>query len=121
MCLTILVGSLSGISVRACIWDRDTVQLETRLFPGALDVMTGRFPRHSEEFYRWRAGRVRALLAAEPAIPALVDDLAVAVHKLGRHQEAIDLLKESLKLAPHRYDDPVELGNVCDLCGRPRR
>lgn len=117
VCLAILAGCLLGGPARACLWDRDTVLLESRHFPGALHVMTGQFPRHSAEFYKWRETNVRAQLAANGTSPALLDDLAVAVHKLGRHREAIDILKASLKLAPRRYETLSNLGTFAIYAG----
>jgi tetratricopeptide (TPR) repeat protein len=110
MCLVLILGALGGVTGRACLWDRDTVRLETKLFPGVLEVMTGKFPRHSAEFYQWREATLRKQLADRPGSPALLDDLAVAVHKLGRHQEAINLMQASLKQVPGRYETLSNLG-----------
>lgn len=40
--------------VLACLWDYDTLAEERRQFPSALELMTGKFLRHSPEFYEWR-------------------------------------------------------------------
>ena len=93
------------------------MRLETQVFPGVLEVMTGRFPRHSKEFYQWRATEVRAKLAADMANLALLDDLAVATHKLGRQQEAIDILTASLDIAPRRYETLSNLGTFTIYTG----
>ena len=113
----LVAGVWASATGRACLWDRDTVQLETKLFPGVLEVMTGQFPRHSAEFYQWRETAIRAQLVDRPGSPALLDDLAVAVHKLGRHQEAIDLMRTSLKQMPGRYETLSNLGTFAIYAG----
>ena len=35
----------------ACLWDYDTLKQERARFPDALEVITGKFLRHSPEFY----------------------------------------------------------------------
>ncbi len=37
----------------ACLWDTDTLQMERQRFPDALELITGKFLRHSREFYDW--------------------------------------------------------------------
>jgi hypothetical protein len=111
VCVLIMaVTTLGCVTSRACLWDRDTVQMETRVFPEVLEVMTGQFPRHSTEFYQWRVAAVKAQLSVTPADLALHDDLTVALHKLGHHKEAIALLEASLKYAPRRYEALSNLG-----------
>lgn len=112
-----MVFAEGGPMLRACIWDRDTVKLEARLFPETLEVMTGQFPRHSAEFYQWRIDQTRRLVAEDAGNLALRDDLAVALHKLGRHDEAITLLKGSLALQPRRYETLSNLGTFAIYAG----
>jgi len=113
-----MVVLLSGFAEsRACIWDSDTLAMEQARFPGMLDVMGGNFPRHSSEFYTWRIERVRALLVQEPRNAALRDDLAVALHKLGGHQEAIQVMMESLAIEPKRYETLSNLGTFTIYTG----
>jgi len=33
----------------ACLWDSDTLQMERLRFPGVLEIITGKFVRHSQE------------------------------------------------------------------------
>jgi len=109
---------LSGFAEgRACIWDSDTLAMEQARFPGILDVIGGNFPRHSPEFYAWRIERVRALLAQDTRNTALRDDLAVALHKLGRNPEAIQVMMESLAIEPKRYETLSNLGTFTIYIG----
>jgi hypothetical protein len=63
----------------ACTWDWDTLQMERQRFPNTLELITGRFPRHSRDFYYWRINDRTARLQREPDNLALYDDLAVAI------------------------------------------
>ena len=38
----------------ACMWDHDTLRQERARFPHALELITGKFLRHSKEAYEWR-------------------------------------------------------------------
>jgi hypothetical protein len=38
----------------ACLWDSDTLAVEKSRFPGLAEILAGKFPRHSREFYEWR-------------------------------------------------------------------
>src|SRR5436190_24313012 len=88
----------------ACLWDSDTLQMERSRFPGALEIITGKFVRHSRAYYEWRIGDRKKKLEARPDDPALLDDLAVAYAKLGRPEEGIALLEPTLKTRPDRYE-----------------
>ena len=68
----------------ACLWDSDTLQMERLRFPGVLEIITGKFVRHSRAYYEWRIKDRLKKLAAKPGDPALIDDLAVGYDKLGR-------------------------------------
>jgi len=37
----------------ACLWDYDTLKQERARFPSTLELITGKFLRHSPEFYEW--------------------------------------------------------------------
>ena len=41
-------------AVFACLWDYDTLKQERARFPETLELITGKFLRHSKEFYEWR-------------------------------------------------------------------
>ncbi len=103
---------LYGMSVQACLWDVDTLQMERRRFPGANELITGNFIRHSRDHYEWRIADRKRRLAAAPGDPALVDDLAVAYDKLGRQAEGIALLTATLQAHPDRYETVANLGTL---------
>ena len=98
----VLAGLLVPSVVAACSWDYDTIKMERTRFPGTLELITGKFLRHSPEFYRWRiADRLKRLETA-PSDAALLDDLAVAYDKTGRHDEAIETARRTERSHPGR-------------------
>src|SRR6478736_3184305 len=99
-CSLLLVLATSSL---ACLWDSDTLQMERLRFPGVLEIITGKFVRHSRAYYEWRIGDRQKKLETKPNDPALIDDLAVAYAKLGRPAEGIPLLEEVLNEHPNRY------------------
>lgn len=92
--------------------------MERRRFPGVHELITGRFVRHGREFYEWRAADRRRRLEPTPDDPALVDDLAVALDKLGRPLEGIEELERIRKLHPDRYETIANLGTLLIHAGR---
>ena len=94
----------------ACLWDRDTLAMERKRFPDTHELISGRFVRHSEAFYRWRIeDRKKRLEKAQDDLAAM-DDLAVALDKVGQHKEAIALMERALKMKPGRYESLANLG-----------
>ena len=93
----------------ACLWDYDTLQAERAAFPGALELIVGKFLRHSDAFYEWRIEDRSAKIAAaqageislsEKELAAAYDDWAVALDKLGRHDEAIEVINQKAERLP---------------------
>ena len=62
--LACLITLTLSVPATACEWDYDTLQMERERFPGALELIVGKFLRHSEPFYEWRVSDRRADLAA---------------------------------------------------------
>jgi hypothetical protein len=64
------------------------------------DVLHERFPKHGEAYHRERERRLRERLATTPPdVPAFdddTDDLAIALARLNRREEAIQLLRAKL-------------------------
>lgn len=123
--LALLALALTGLppgDASACYWDYDTLAMERRRFPDVLELLSGRFLRHSEGFYRWRVEDRRACLAAETGDEderrAWTDDLGVALDKLGEHDRAIALMTEALARDPDRYETLANLGTFELHAGR---
>jgi tetratricopeptide (TPR) repeat protein len=113
-----VVSVLLAGSALACLWDSDTLQMERLRFPGVLEIITGKFVRHSQAYYVWRIADRTKKLEAKPGDPALIDDLAVAYAKLGRPEEGIPLLEEVLKQHPDRYETLSNLGTLLFFANR---
>lgn len=91
---------------RACLWDTDTLAQERSRFPSTLELITGKFPRHSDAFYKWRLRDRRERLDGHPDDLSTYNDLAVAHDKLGHHDRAIEWMhKKRERLANPDLDD----------------
>ena len=111
----LLISSLAGLALLTaaavpCLWDRDTLEQEKARFPSAIELITGKFPRHSEAYYRWRIEDREAQVAESGATAALYDDLAVAYSKLGDDARAIELMAEKEEAFPGLYETAANLG-----------
>lgn len=90
----------------ACMWDSDTLSMEAKGLPTALDAIAGRMPINPPQFYQRRIELSKAALQRNQADYALYDNLAVAYDKLGRSEEAIAAIElkrtwlEMNKIAP---------------------
>jgi tetratricopeptide (TPR) repeat protein len=105
-------------AVVACLWDNDSLRMERSRFPDTLELITGKFLRHSPEFYEWRVADRLKRLGADPSNVALRDDLAVAYDKLGRHDAAIATALETERLQPNRYKTAANLGTFLIHAGK---
>ena len=94
----------------ACLWDYDTLNMERARFPGAFELITGKFARHSPEYYRWRVEDRKQRLATHPDDLTLYDDLAVAYDKLGQHKLAIKTILEKEAKQSGLYETYANLG-----------
>ncbi len=94
----------------ACMWDNDTLEMETQQFPGTLDIITGNFLRHSPEFHHWRIRDRELKLLKFPDSLELYDDLAVSHSKLGQDRKAIQLMLTKDSLRPDLYETVANLG-----------
>ena len=119
----LLLAALLGLSLAgeaaACLWDRETLAEERARFPTALEMIVGHFPRHSDAYYQWR---LEQWAADEARTPAAYDDVAVALDKLGRHDEAVELIREKIARFPEtgRYESEANLGTFLIHAGRLR-
>ena len=105
----ILLG-VAVIMSLACMWDNDTIEMETKQFPGHLELITGQFPRHSSEFHHWRINDRENKLLKHPDSLFYYDDLAVSYSKLGNDSMAIELMKKKNELSPGLYTTMANLG-----------
>ena len=109
LCVVLLVLSMTT-GVVACLWDSDTLREERDRFPGALELITGKFIRHSRKFYEWRIEDRKARLQVEPDNLSLYDDLAVAYDKVGNQSEAIATILKKEAISAGMYETAANLG-----------
>ena len=115
--LAIVLLGLLPASLWACLWDYDTLKQERARFPSTLELITGKFLRHSPEFYRWRIEDRLKKLKADPNQLAYYDDLAVAYEKIGQHEKAIETILAKEKIKPGLYETYSNLGTLYILAG----
>lgn len=108
--LAVALGLLVPAAALACSWDYDTIKMERARFPSTLELITGKFLRHSPEFYQWRIADRLKRLETDPTNLALLDDLAVAYDKTGQHEKAIETANRAEMLRPGRYETAANLG-----------
>lgn len=111
---SLLIGASSAA---ACMWDYDTLKQERARFPGTLEIITGKFLRHSKEFYEWRIQDRLKKIAADPKDQGLYDDLAVAYEKTGQNTKAIETMLKVEEFAPGRYETYSNLATFYFLGG----
>lgn len=99
-----------GDTASACLWDYDTLLMERRKFPGVVEVISGKFLRHSPEFYQWRIKDRTEKLKTNPSRLDWYDDLAVAYSKTGDHKKAIEIIQQKDELKPGLYETEANWG-----------
>src|SRR5262249_4328976 len=118
MILGLAAAILLPATAIACMWDYDTLQMERTRFPSALELITGKFLRHTPEFYRWRMDDRLKKQKSEPENLPYYDDLAVAYEKTGNRQKAIETMVQKAQLKPGLYEMEANLGTFLMLDGR---
>ena len=101
--------TLAGFA-SACMWDYDTLLMERRAFPGTIEMISGKFLRHSPEFYHWRIRDRTEKLKHDPSRLDWYDDLAVAYSKTGDHKKAIEIIEQKDRLKPGLYETEANWG-----------
>ena len=110
--MTVAVVLLVAAPAVACMWDYDTLRDERRGLPGVAEVLAGQWERHSPFFYEHRVAAMRAKLATRPDDWDAVDNLAVALEKLDRRDEAVAVLLDKDRRHPGQYTTAANLGTV---------
>ena len=116
--LLTVTACLITSTAAACLWDKDTLQMERSRFPDVLELITGRFLRHSKQFYEWRIEDRQKRLADGESTGELYDDLAVAFDKTGQHEKAIETINAKDKLWPGEYETLANKGTFLIHSGK---
>ena len=105
------------VQVFSCLWDYDTLKQERSRFPSTLELITGKFWRHSTEFYEWRIKDRLERLKSDPQNLDFLDDLAVAYQKTGQTDKAVQVMLDKDKLKSGEYKTYSNLGTFYILAG----
>ncbi len=93
--LLLLVGAIIPALGSPCFNDRDTLGFELYNAPDVQKALTGRFDRYPPLYYTMRVDRLRA----KSSISAVeYDDIAVALGRIGRNDEALAALAQKARL-----------------------
>jgi tetratricopeptide (TPR) repeat protein len=92
------------------MWDDDTLEMEKQEFPSIFELITGKFIRHSEEFYHWRIKDREEKLLLNPNQKSLYDDLSVSYSKIHNNEKAIEIALKKEVLFPGEYETYANLG-----------
>jgi tetratricopeptide (TPR) repeat protein len=87
-----------------------SLRQEREMFPDVIETITGKFIRHSPEFYQWQIKDRQGKLAAAGGNAAWQDDLAIAQAKTGSLDQAIETMLKLGKTPPDRYETHANLG-----------
>jgi len=82
-----------------------------------LELITGKFLRHSKEFYEWRIQDRLGKIAKDPNRIEYYDDLTVAYEKTCQHGLALEWILKKEKLKPGLYETYANLGTFHILAG----
>lgn len=107
-----LVIFLNFFAVLGCFWDQDTLAMETQQFPSVLELLSGKFLRHSPEYHYWRIKDREKKLETDPENLNYYDDLAVSYSKIGDNKTAIRLMLKKDSIQPNEYKTYANLGTV---------
>ncbi len=116
-CGAMMLILLVPAAALACLWDSETLKQERSRFPSTLELITGKFLRHSPAFYEWRIKDRLEKLKTDPKNVGLYDDIAVAYEKLGQHDKAIETILAKEEIQPGLYETYSNLGTFYILAG----
>ena len=106
----ILAILITGNTTWGCLWDYDTLQMERARFPETLELITGKFLRHSRAFYLWRIEDRLRRLETDSDHLRFLDDLAVAYDKTRQHGKAVETMQKKEKIKAGGYETYANLG-----------
>ncbi len=116
-----LVGAFAVTSVPrvadACLWDYDTLKEESLGQPDVAAVIGGDLHKHSTAFYEAKVEYTRVLVAKGDAKQERYDDLAVALAKIGKLDDAIAILASKEQRFPGAYTTEANLGTLLAMKG----
>lgn len=115
LAFSLLASSLAS----ACLWNSETVVTEEIPFPTVLELVSGNFPRHGQDYYRWVVQKRRRLISHPQHInPPDYDELAWALDKLGKPDSAVAVMLRKRKAFQNSYETMANLGTFLFHSGK---
>jgi tetratricopeptide (TPR) repeat protein len=102
---------------RACLWDYDTFKEEALRDKDVAQVVRGELQKHSAAFYAAKVTYTQALVDAGTASKERYDDLAVALARGGKHDDALAVLDAKDKKFPGEYTTEANRGAILAMKG----
>jgi tetratricopeptide (TPR) repeat protein len=112
-----IVVTLAARPAAACLWDYDTLAEESLGQADVAAAVGGDLHKHSDAFYAAKIDYTRALVDRGDAPKERYDDLAVALAKRGRHDDALAVLADKDKRFPGEYTTEANVGTVLAMKG----
>jgi tetratricopeptide (TPR) repeat protein len=101
----------------ACLWDKDTLREESLGQKEIAATVNGDIGKHSDAFYAAKVTYTQALVDKGSAPKERYDDLAVALARTGKLDEAIAVLAAKEKKFPGEYTTEANLGTFLAMKG----
>jgi tetratricopeptide (TPR) repeat protein len=101
----------------ACLWDYDTFKEESLGDKEVAQVLKGELRKHSRAFYEAKVTYTRAIVDKGGAKKERYDDLAVALAKTGKLDDAIAVLADKERRFPGEYTTEANLGTFLAMKG----
>lgn len=114
---TTAVTAVAAAVSLACLWDKDTLREESLGKKEIAAVVSGDLGKHSTAFYEAKVTYTRALVDKGTAPKERYDDLAVALARTGKIDEAIAVLAQKEKKFPGEYTTEANLGTFLAMKG----
>jgi tetratricopeptide (TPR) repeat protein len=111
------VALVATPTAHACLWDYDTFKEEGLGKAELTQVLKGELRKHSKAFYEAKVTYTRAIVDAGSAAKERYDDLAVALAKTGKLDDAIAVLVDKEKKFPGEYTTEANLGTFLAMKG----
>jgi len=110
--------SLSPVLIFACLWDSDTIRDEIQARPSLFELVTGHLPHHGTAYYEARVDRLEP---KRDRSREETNDLAVALIRLGRFDEAAAMILDALDTGFIEGDGPYYPQARTEIRPRPSR
>lgn len=106
------------LSAHACLWDYETLAMETTRWPGLKELIAGKFPQHTKAYYQWIVADREKILADAPENLDAMNDIGVALDKLGRQDDALAWMDKKDAIQPGLYETEANRGTFLIHAGK---